>query len=154
MAGTFLAYNPGTSQEDMPVLQASVVPADGLSVDDAGELSLQQTEPIVVGYAAAGDPAVVYVPDYARRVLVILRDQTTGRVFDTGHPRCHLEWFNDLGTNVEADMQGSSIGVPPQWFAVPAQATLLRIGTPGPDIDCNEAPFSACQASIHWRVAP
>jgi len=153
-AGTFLTYDPGAPLVDLPVLQASIAPTDGLSTEDSGELSLQHTEPITVGYAAAGDPAVVFVPDYARRVKCTLLDQTTGRAFEFGNPRCILEWFSDTGAVVESSIQGSSVGAEVDWLPVPARATLLRIGTPGPNIDCNEPLFTACQVAVHWRLSP
>lgn len=153
-AGTFLAY--GVSEtDDCPKLTASIAPADGVTVGASAELSIQQQEPITVGYAAAGDPAVLYVPDFAREVRVVLVDGATNRPFDSGHPRCNLEWFDDQGpTVIDAWAQGSSIGVAPSWQRVPAQATMLRIGTPGANIDCNETPFTQCVAMVHWRVAP
>jgi hypothetical protein len=153
-AGTFLAGYSGVPLDDTPTLQASIAPADGLAVSAAGELSIQQDDPITVGYAAAGDPAVLYVPDYAREVRVVLVDPVTLRVFDFGHPRCLLEWFDDGPNVIDGWAQGSSIGVTPGYQRVPARATMLRIGTPGANLDCGETPFATCVAMTHWRLAP
>jgi hypothetical protein len=149
-AGTFLI---DCVDGQLPVLQAAIAPDDGLAVSDSAELSLQQSPVVNVG-EAAGDAAVLYVPDFARRVMVVLTDPTTGHVESTGHPRCWFDWFDDSGILCASWMQGSVIGVAPQYVPVPARATLLRIGTPGPSLACGEDLFTSQVAQVDWRIAP
>jgi len=156
-AGTFLSYG-GNSQEDLPRLAASIVPLTGSEHAVASdELSATTDVSVNTGYTNPGDPGVLYVPDFARRVKVTALDPNTFRPFDFGQPRLNLEWFDDLpaGSTVPADVdsQGSSIGIPPAWYPVPARATMLRIGTPGPNLDCGEA-FTDLAVIVHWRIAP
>lgn len=156
-AGTFLNYS-GNTQEDLPRLAAQIVPLTGSEHAMASdELSASTDVSVSIGYATPGAPAVLYVPDFARRVKVIAVDPNTLRPFDFGQPRLNLEWFDDLpagsASPADVDSQGSSIGIPPTWNLVPARATMLRIGTPGPNVDCNEA-FTDLVALVHWRIAP
>lgn len=155
-SGTFLAYNPGQSQDDLPVLSATIAPLTGNERAEASdELSLVQFGVANIGYAAAGDPVCLYVPDYARRVRVVAVDPSTDRPFDFGQPRVNFEWFDDNGPAViDCWQQGGAVGIAPEWVDVPAAATVLRLGTPGPSIDCNEPAFTSVQMMVHWRVAP
>lgn len=156
-AGTFLNYG-GNSQEDLPRLAAQIVPLTGNERADASdELSATTDVSVSIGYASPGAPAVLYVPDFARRVRVFAVDPNTLRPFDFGQPRLNLEWFDDLPTGsvspADVNQQGSSVGIAPEWNPVPARATMLRIGTPGPNLDCGES-FTDVVALVHWRIAP
>jgi len=148
-AGSFLF---GLSDAVLPTVQASIAPDDGEVSADSMELSLTQSQLVDIDDVAS--PVVVYVPDYARRVRVVLRDSETGNVFPTGHPRCQLAWFNDIGTVIATEMQGTTIGAPPDWYPVPAGAVLLRVMSPGPNLDCDETVWVIATADIHWRIAP
>lgn len=152
-AGTFLIYGTN-SQADIPVFQADICPAEGLSVLDSGELSIQQSEPIQVDDAVPADQRVIYVPDYARRMRVVPANPETGRPFDFGYPRIITEWFDDLGNVVDVAIEGSAVHQAPQWQVVPARATLVRLKSPGPSIECNEPAFTELTSYVHWRISP
>jgi hypothetical protein len=138
-----------------PFLAATITPTDGLSTNDSGELSIQQLVPLD---QTTPTTSVVAVPEFARRVRVAVLDATQGsgggRIPATGDPRLIGEWFDDQGNVCDAWIQGSSVGEPADWEAVPARAVLLRLVNPGPNLDCNETFGNTLTARVHWRVAP
>ena len=151
-AGSFLL---GVAAADLPLLQAAIAPADGLSTNDSGELSLQQLVPLSVATPLL---AVVGVPEFARRVRVVAIDSTAGsgggRIPATGDPRVIGEWFDDQGNICDTWIQGSAIGAPASWQTVPARAVLLRMINLGASFSCGETYGDTLTARVHWRVAP
>jgi hypothetical protein len=148
-ASGFLGYAAG-STDDVPLLRADIVPGD--SADSPGELSIQQE----VAFVLATNNTVLYVPEYARSVRTIL-----GAVSNAGVPfaiptqaRLQWTWFDDLGVVCDSHVQGSSINVPAEFMPVPARATLLKITSPGANIDCGEQTWDQGNINVHWRVAP
>lgn len=116
-----------------------------------------------IGSFAASIPGeeggAVYVPDYARRVRVVLTVADPNypglnnfRVPLTGDPVCQLVWYDDRGNVVDGALQGTDIssGVDAEvaWHAVPARAVMLGIYS---EAGTEEAPL---QALVHWRIAP
>lgn len=155
------------SLQALPVVTAHVVPADGLPTCDGGELSLNQEinvrafTPAVVGppFVCATWGGVAYVPDFARRVKVILTTadvdmcgETHSAPFD-GDPTCVLTWFDDQSNAIDSSLQGlfrppgaaADLYTPPVWHAVPARATLLAVR--------GGKAFNQ-PAQLHWRIAP
>ena len=146
----FMGYAAG-SIADLPLLNASIVPSQvGDGADHAGELSIQQDENLDL----ATNNVVVYVPEYARSVKVSGPLGPNNIPFATGQPRLMFQWFDSLGFQCAADSQGSSIGVPADFVAVPARAVLLRLTSPGPNLDCNEEVWTSGIMLVHWRLAP
>jgi len=103
--------------------------------------------------------AAVYVPEFARRVMVTLGNTNQQfinedlRVPITGPIPCQLVWYDDQGGTVFVEYQGPvaapNTGVEPTiWRPVPARAVMLGIYGP-PD-----AAPPAIIATIHWRIAP
>ena len=96
----------------------------------------------------------VYVPDFARRVRVVLTvlDTRFGglnyRVPVTGDPACQLVWYDDQGDVVEGAFQSTETGfsAPPVWHPIPARAVML--GIYGGNAD---ATFTAL---VNWRLSP
>lgn len=102
--------------------------------------------------------AVVYVPDFARRVRVVLTTLLVSpagegrRIPITGDPPCVLVFYDDRGNPIDEVFQGRTGGgstgiVYPDFRAVPAAAVLMGIY---PDA----ADATQYQALIHWRIAP
>lgn len=101
----------------------------------------------------------VFVPDFARRVMVTLTNRNEQfinedlRVPITGPIPCQLVWYDDFGVSIFSEFQGPvaapNTGVEPTvWRPVPAGAVMLGIYGPP-----NEAPPDVI-ALIHWRIAP
>jgi hypothetical protein len=109
--------------------------------------------------AAGEEGGAVYVPDFARRVRVVLVTADANypgannfRVPLTGDPPCQLVWYDDRGDVVDASIQntsgGGGVNSPPVWHAVPARAVMLGIYS---QTGTAEVPL---QALVHWRIAP
>lgn len=97
---------------------------------------------------AGGVPAVparwggaVYVPDFARRVRVVLAEQPQcdgepvlpgidiPMIPFAGDPTAQIVWFDDAGNVIDAAIQGQGVSTPVQWHPVPAGATMLGVYT-------------------------
>jgi len=156
------AGSPGPVQ---PRATASIVPhIAGLTGDD-GELSFTQQIPVnPADPGGASWGGVAYVPDFARRVRVVLvtdnpplpANPFARSVPITGDIPASLTWFADNQRSVDSAFQGEVAAVavpgvlvvgfaPVVWHPVPAGATLLSVRGP--------ADFTGT-ALIHWRVAP
>ena len=111
-----------------------------------------------VDAAASQEGGAVYVPDFARRVRVVLvtadanyPEANNFRVPLTGDPQCQLVWYDDRGNVVDAAIQDTSAAAtnaPPTWHPVPGRAVMLGIYSP----DGTE--LVPLQALVHWRIAP
>lgn len=154
-AGTHLIYGV-TSQADIPFVQASIVPEDGLAVAAAGELSIQQVDTIPTPGAF-----VLFVPDFAREVRVVVTPNLilTDELF---HAAARLEWYDDrVPEQVDHWIQGTTgpsagpgvIGlIEPGWQKVPSQATMLRVVSPG--ARTGQPVYESAGLFVHWRLAP
>lgn len=101
--------------------------------------------------------ALMYVPDFARRVRVDVTDSpaAVGRVPFTGPPKAVLAWYDDRGQIVTSHYQGVIIQAaaivatePVTWHPVPDNAVLLGVFS-----DPALQP-TATSARFHWRIAP
>lgn len=156
-----------------PVATATITPVEGLPTPDAGELSL--TQQVTVQQLLDAVPpstcptwgAALFVPDFARRVRVVLAAQDTalcGPTFSvpfTGDPVCVGTWFDDLGNSIDSFVQGLipstaivvdpvttfqlAVYAPVVWHPVPANATMLAI---------RGNAVTTPQGFVHWRIAP
>lgn len=149
------------NQDLQPVVTAQLAPWAGLPLDASGELSIAGQ--IRVRPRADGPPptwgGVSYVPDFARRVRVVLvqLDDTLGgnteSVPNNGDPTCQIGWFDDQGNEIDSAMQGrffppaagTPLYTPPVWHEVPAAATMLTVR--------GDQNFDG-HALVHWRIAP
>jgi hypothetical protein len=147
--------------EIQPVVTAQLAPWSGLPLHGSGELSIAGR--VRVRPRADGPPptwgGVSYVPDFARRVKIVLvqLDDTLGgatqSVPNNGDATCQLGWFDDQGNEIDSAMQGrffppaagTPLYTPPVWHDVPAAATMLTVRG-----DQNFDGF----ALVHWRIAP
>jgi len=144
-----------------PAVSAQMAPWEGLPLDASGELSIAgrvRVLPRVDGPPPTWGGAA-YVPDFARRVRVVLvqLDDTLGgatqSVPSNGDPTCQLGWFDDQGNEIDSAMQGrffppaagTPLYTPPVWHEVPAAAVMLTVRG-----DQNFDGF----ALVHWRIAP
>jgi len=101
--------------------------------------------------------ATVYVPDFARRVRVVLvtagnahpENGPGARIPIAGDPKAQLVFWDDRGQEIDEAFQGpTATGFSsPTWHEVPAQAVLLGIYS-------DQADPVGYTALIHWRVAP
>jgi hypothetical protein len=101
--------------------------------------------------------ATVYVPDFARRVRVVLvtagnahpENGPGARVPIAGDPKAQLVFWDDRGVEIDEVFQGpTATGFsPPVWHEVPAQAVLFGIYS-------DKADPIGYTALIHWRIAP
>jgi hypothetical protein len=101
--------------------------------------------------------ALMYVPDFARRVRVDVTDNPAaiGRVPFTGPPKAILAWYDDRGQVVTSHYQGVIIQAaaivatePVTWHPVPDNAVVLGVFS-----DPALQP-TATSARFHWRIAP
>jgi hypothetical protein len=101
--------------------------------------------------------ALMYVPDFARRVRVDVTDNpaAVGRVPFTGPPKAVLAWYDDRGQVVTSHYQGVIIQAaaivatePVTWHPVPDNAVVLGVFS-----DPALQP-TATSARFHWRIAP
>lgn len=101
--------------------------------------------------------ALMYVPDFARRVRVDVTDNPAaiGRVPFTGPPKAILAWYDDRGQVVTSHYQGVIIQAaaivatePVTWHPVPDNAVILGVFS-----DPALQP-TATSARFHWRIAP
>ncbi len=114
------------------------------------EFGFALTSPTVQG-------AVVYVPDFARRVRVVLATAGNAhpengpgtRIPIAGDPKCQLVFWDDRGVEIDEAFQGpTATGFStPVFHEVPAQAVLLGIYS-------DKADPIGYTALIHWRIAP
>lgn len=113
-------------------------------------LGLGQIAPTLEG-------AMMYVPDFARRVRVDVTDNpaAVGRVPFTGPPKAVLAWYDDRGNVVTSHYQGVIIQAaaivatePVTWHPVPDNAVILGVFS-----DPALQP-TATSARFHWRIAP
>lgn len=127
-----VTYTPGL---------ASIIP--GL----AGNVSIAEA---IMGPTIEG--ATVYVPDFARRVRIVLVTLTAPagtRIPVAGDPVCVIVFYDDRGVEVDEYWQSTSGGnaAPPAWMPVPARAVMVGIYP-------NPADGTQYSALIHWRIAP
>lgn len=101
--------------------------------------------------------ALMYVPDFARRVRVDVTDNpaAVGRVPFTGPPKAVLAWYDDRGNVVTSHYQGiinpggAIVATEPvTWHPVPDNAVILGVFS-----DPTLQP-TATSARFHWRIAP
>lgn len=123
----------------------------------AGQLGIAG-RPTVVNPASSIPPvlegAVFYVPDFARRVEVILTQSSISpRVPLNGDPRCQVVFFDDRGLNIYGWRQGLVLAGAavvgnnsPLWHPVPDNAVLMGVYS-DPAVTNNIA-------KVHWRIAP
>jgi hypothetical protein len=113
-------------------------------------LGVAQVPPLLEG-------ALMYVPDFARRVRVDVTDNpaAVGRVPFTGPPKAVLAWYDDRGQVVDSHYQGVIIQAaaivatePVTWHPVPDNAVILGVFS-----DPALQP-TATSARFHWRIAP
>lgn len=122
----------------------------GYNPSTGSELGVGEVAPAVQG-------AVVYVPDFARRVKVVLSTLLVApagngpRIPIGGDPACVLVFFDERGNVIDQAFQGviaSGNGiVAPDFRAVPAGAVLLGVYPSATDVN-------QYAAMIHWRIAP
>jgi hypothetical protein len=135
----------GATTEELPITKATVIPTDGLSTEDGGELSLVQQDTVRATRGAA-----FYVPDFARRVKLVgvqLQPDGTYRVPFAGEPGLQACWFDDLGNTIDAWLQGGTTNDDDDWHAVPGRAVMLGVYK-NPDDPAAET------AMVHWRLGP
>jgi len=106
---------------------------------------------------ALTEGALMYVPDFARRVRVDVTDSpaATGRVPFTGPPKAVLAWYDDRGQVVTSHYQGivNPGGTivctePVMWHPVPDNAVILGVFSD----PLLQPTFTS--ARFHWRIAP
>lgn len=96
--------------------------------------------------------ATFYVPDFARRVRVVLTTLSASGatlIPFTGDPACVLVFYDDRGNVVDEVFQGALAGgaAPVQWNPIPAKAVMLGVYQ-------NPADATLYQAVVNWRIAP
>jgi len=130
----------------MASLQAMITPCDGLAPADAGELGLTQE---VLLEPAPPNGAVLYVPDFARRVRITNVAFANERVPATGEVLTQLVWYDERGLIVDGALHGqvgsSDLYSPDIWYAVPPAAVLLGM---------YRVVAADNFALVHWRIAP
>jgi hypothetical protein len=144
--GGFRVNNALVTQPEMANLQAMITPTDGIAARDAGELGLTQE---VLVEPAAPNGAVVYVPDFARRVRITGVAQANERVPATGSPLADLVWYGERGEIVDGALVGQAgsadLFSPDIWYTVPPAAVLAGLYRTG---------LVDFFALLHWRIAP
>lgn len=146
--GGFRVNNAAVTQPQMANLQAMITPADGIAARDAGELGLTQ-EVLVEPVPPNG--AILYVPDFARRVHLAMVAQANERVPLTGEPIAQIVWFGERGEIVDGALHGqvgstNLFSAPDNWYTVPPAAVLLGV---------FRNPVAADHfVFAHWRIAP
>lgn len=144
--GGFRVNNAAVTQPEMANLQAMITPADGLAQRDAGELGLTQE---VLVEPVPGNGAVLYVPDFARRVRITSVATANERVPATGSPVAQLVWYGERGEIVDGALVGqvgsADIFSPDIWYTVPPAAVLAGLYRTG---------LVDFFALLHWRIAP
>ena len=99
---------------------------------------------------AATQGGTVYVPDYARRVMVALMEDPEGqgqfRVPIAGPPVQQIVFYDDNGRVVGAMTQGGTTQQPVGFLEVPASAVMMSV--------YGATSVNPQTAMIHWRIAP
>ena len=151
--------------DTQPVVTAQMAPWSGLPVQGGGELSIAGSVRVLPAVTNEGGVivtwgGVAYVPDFARRVHVVLVEPDNNQVGNTrsvladGDATCLLGFWDDQGNQVDSAMQGrffppaagTPLYTPPVWHEVPARATMLTIRA-------GDQAFDGF-ALVHWRIAP
>lgn len=106
---------------------------------------------------AVTDGAVVYVPDFARRLRVDVTHTPIGEgmVPFTGDPKVRIAFWDERGFVITSHYQGVILVAgavvaisPPQWHPIPDNAVLVGVYT-----DPADQPLSLA-ARFHFRVSP
>lgn len=155
----------GNPAGSFPVLEASIVPDSGGYFSEDCDLGISQRG-VMADFSGVAPNAVqgkgFYVPDFARRVRVVLVDssgdarfagQTNGgelRVALTGGAAAQLVWYDDRGRVVWAEIQVNSNTAPDrgvfgyQWHKVPSRAVMLGVYSDG----------LSQTALVDWGISP
>jgi hypothetical protein len=149
VAGAVQIINNGAITPDVvPVFSSMIVPTEGQSTEDNGELSISQESPVLVADNLGTNPKTggqaLFVPDFARRLRVVGVDALR-RVPTAGAHTISIVFYDDRGQVCDAALQNATSGTP--WLVVPGRAVLVAFY-----MDPAEAvPF---RVLAHWRIAP